>query len=350
VETKNVIPSTNDFETVSYDSVSVFLDGGKDYIYVIDGVENHYLVPPDGFTPLTATDDELERYCFPARPDIFSDDYAEWETLMANYRETPDPIIKTKRVSLDRVSLDKEVLSTSASSVMATSTTRYSRIWSGYESNLGSSSATFYNQVQMDYIHPTISSTSGSCYNSYWVGLGGRNSGKLVQAGTATSGSSTHVAWYEYLSDTASSVSMQIISSLTINAGDNIHVYISFQKANNKFEYYIANNTTGQSAAAYVTLASSDYLDGTTAEWIVERCTNGSTGLPYNLGNYGTITLTTCKATLSTSSTWLNLGSLSGLYNIIMKSNGASSGTTLSTPGSISSSNTQFSCTWNNYS
>lgn len=55
---------TTDCASVSYDYVTEFDDGGKDYVYIIDGVKNHYLVPPDDFDPLTATDEELDRYCF----------------------------------------------------------------------------------------------------------------------------------------------------------------------------------------------------------------------------------------------------------------------------------------------
>lgn len=43
---------TTDCASVSYDYVTEFDDGGKDYVYIIDGVKNHYLVPPDDFDPL----------------------------------------------------------------------------------------------------------------------------------------------------------------------------------------------------------------------------------------------------------------------------------------------------------
>ena len=87
-----------------------------------------------------------------------------------------------------------------------------------------------------------------------------------------------------------------------------IHVYITFQKANNKFEYYIANNTTGKSASGYVELDASKQFDGTTVEWVVERCKSG--GSLTSLGDYGTMTMKNCKATLNSSNTWLNLGNL----------------------------------------
>lgn len=214
-------------------------------------------------------------------------------------------------------------------------------------SDLGDSSSKFYTQAQVDYTQPTISSVESGTVtlNSYWIGFGGYDgSEKLVQAGTSTRGKSTHRAWYEYLSDTGDTVYMQYIDSLPVSAGDSIHVYISFQKANNKFEYYIANNTTGKSASGYVELDAGKQFDGTTVEWVAERCkVNGSLA---SLGDYGTITMKNCKATLNSSNTWLNLGNLSGLNKVTMI---GYSGNTLSSPGSISSG-TQFTCTFKDYS
>lgn len=91
---------TIDCDSVSYDYVTEFDDGGKDYVYIIAGVKNHYLVPPEDFDPLTATDEELDRYCFPDRPgaamelsDGINSDYSDWFSLMENYSGTPDPEI-----------------------------------------------------------------------------------------------------------------------------------------------------------------------------------------------------------------------------------------------------------------
>ena len=62
-----------------------------------------------------------------------------------------------------------------------------------------------------------------------------------------------------------------------------------FRQQKNKFEYYIANNTTGKSASGYVELDASKQFDGTTVEWVVERCKSG--GSLTSLGDYGTMTM-----------------------------------------------------------
>lgn len=103
----------------------------------------------------------------------------------------------------------------------------------------------------MDYTQPTISAIESGAVtlNSYWIGFGGYNGSEKPGSGWYKYLWEEYTqSMYEYLSDTGETVHMQYIDSLTVSAGDSIHVYITFQKANNKFEYYIANNTTGKSA------------------------------------------------------------------------------------------------------
>lgn len=311
------------------------------------------MVPPDGFEPLKASEEQLEKYGFPPKPSDDSADYAEWYEMMKNYKGTVTPEIsvveKDATESLEKFQQIRDSSNSSRTSGdFYAATNRTSLNWSGYVSDLGDSSTKYYIQAKMQFTQPTISSIeSGKTnLNSYWIGFGGFNgSQKLVQAGTSTLGLNNHRAWFEYLSSCGGqTVSMQFIDSLNIRAGDTIYVYISFQKANNLFNYYISNNTTGYTTSDIIeNLNSSTQFDGTCVEWIVERCSSGNT--PLSLGNYGTVTLYNCKTTLNTStSTWLNLGSLSNLYKITMK-NGSR---TLSAPGSISTE--RFTCTWSNYS
>lgn len=346
---------TNEVKTSSpvCDSVEEYPDGGKKYTYYIEGVANHCYVPPTGFNPLTASDEELARYYFPPRPDAAEEEsYAQWVDLMSNYKGTPEPeLVVTVKPAEEQ---DNSILAYNG--ILARNNrsygTRYSKFWSGYDSNLGKTSSLLYTQVQMDYVHPSINSAGKLYFNAIWTGLGGvNNEDLLVQAGTVNDGVHPNLppnyASFEYLSDDRSETIGITRVDLGISPGDRIHVYVSFQKANDLFSYYIANNTTGQSANGTVKLSADKHYDGTTAEWVVERVqhTVNNERVPYNLGDYGTVTLTNCKATLNTSNTWLDLDSLSGLNKIIMTSDRTSSGTVLSEPGDISSSDT-FTCTW----
>lgn len=199
-------------------------DGGHIYTYLVRGVEHHFPVPPEGFDPLTATDEQLETYCFPRRPVARDAEAMEaWLAMVENYSGTPVPEISV----VDRQTVDSqqdiETRSTSPSG---------SKNWSGY-----SVSGSIYTQVQMDYTEPTILSAVNGAASCEWVGIGGypdsNNVGKLVQAGTVQFGTQTHKAWYEYLNNSSEETNypMTTIDSLTIHAGDKIHVYIAFQKA-----------------------------------------------------------------------------------------------------------------------
>lgn len=347
----DTINDTNepDFQHVEYDYVEELPDGGKIYTYLIDGVTEKYPVPPNGFSPLTATDEQLSTYGFPARPDTSdAEAYDSWVSLMIGYEGTPIPSIEVR----ERPVSDEHVYS----STVTRATTIYNDHWSGYISDLGANSSKFYTQVQMDYTQPKIKSTSGTCGISYWVGLGGGRAGSssLVQAGTASRGLYENYAWFELVGDSKNHYE-QKIENLAINAGDEIHVYVAFQAANNIFNCYIVNKTTGKHQSIVLGddegEMDADYpFDGTTVEWVVERpsysyASNPNVSYLYNLPNYGNVTLTNCKAMLNTSNTWDNLNSLTNLKRCVMENK---SGQTLSTPSTISSNN-QFTCTWARY-
>lgn len=202
-----------------------------------------------------------------------------------------------------------------------------------------------FAQVQGDFVQPTIQSDcANNTYESTWVGLGGYNSGKLVQTGTAmntSGGGRNYYAWYEYLSPSHPNPEIRF-SKVTIRPGDRIHTYCSFQRANNKFNAYVANNTNGTSQSVIVNISASEFYDGTTADFINEAPSVG--GNTASLTKYGTTNWTNCQV-FRTTSTWANLGSLT-TESIIMKSKDGNR--TLATPSGLSGQT--FKSTWNNYS
>lgn len=199
-----------------------------------------------------------------------------------------------------------------------------------------------------DFVQPTIQSNCNSnTYESTWVGLGGNiGSSSLVQTGTAMNtknGGRNYYAWYEYLS--ANHPNPEIVfTRVTVRPGDRIHCYCSFQRSNNKFNAYIANNTNGTSQAVIVNISASEYYDGTSAEFINERpyLSNGTSTWLAPLTKYGTTNWTNCQV-FRTTSTWTNLGSLSSTR--VIMTNGSR---TLATPSGLSGKT--FTSTWNNYS
>ncbi len=318
---------------LDYERVEELPDGGYIYTYIVRGVEHHFPVPPDGFNPLTATDEQLETYCFPRRPVTRDAESMEaWYELIGNYVSTPVPAISVSAIDHEQ---DDVVQSNDS---RATSS-RKSYNWAGY-----AVTGSIYTQVQMNYVEPTIISAVSNAKSCEWVGIGGY-SDRLVQAGTEQEGTRTHSAWYEYLNNNSEETyhPMTYIDSLTINAGDSIHVYIAFQKANNRFEYYIANNTTGKSSSVYIDDVPADiYYDGTTAEWIVERPINERTRYPYPLCNFESITLSNCQFTTNANNTWRKVGDYNNdkwtMYDVDFTR-------VLCDTSAISRSDT-FTCTW----
>lgn len=131
-------------------------------------------------------------------------------------------------------------------------------------------------------------------------------------------------------------------SACKYRPGDRIHTYCSFQRANNKFNAYVANNTNGTSQSVIVNISASEFYDGTTADFINEAPSVG--GNTASLTKYGTTNWTNCQV-FRTTSTWANLGSLT-TESIIMKSKDGNR--TLATPSGLSGQT--FKSTWNNYS
>lgn len=319
------------------DHIEELSDGGKIYVYYIDGIENDFPVPPEGFNPVKASDEDLATYGFPPRP-TEGEELAEWTKNMSAYKYTPVPVIEQSDVVHGIYQPSSETNNSVNEVLNGLSATTGSYNWSGYVSKGN------FAMVQGDFIQPTINNSNPSyTHESTWVGLGGYNSGKLVQTGTAMNtyaGGKYYYAWYEYLSATNPNPEIRF-TSITVNPGDKIHTYCSFQQANNKFNAYIANNTNGTSQSVLVNISASEYFDSTTAEFINEK---PSWGLTDNgLTNYGTTSWWNCQA-YTMSCVWQNLGATT--YDKVNMYN-PDNGNVRAMPSGLSGQN--FTSTWYNY-
>lgn len=326
-------------DDINADYIVEYEDGGKDYVFIIAGEENHCMVPPEGFNPLDATDEMLAKYCFPPRPET-PEELREWTQLMKNYKNTPKPELdmvetsKIKKRAMDYVNVY------SSSTIM----TGYSGTMSGYRAFPYLDEEV--SQVQMNYRQPSVTSVITNCKNRYGVAIGDCAGVTSVRAGTATEGQNVHYAWYQTTGYyVIPEPQMVKISSLTINAGDSIHLYISFEKENNIFTYYIANNTTGQAASGRLERNAADYYDGSTAQWYVERGKINDMNL-LNLGNFGTFTPSMCQYKVLNGTSWNNITNANIMHQIDMKN--FSANRILATTSSIFGGSC-FTCTWQGY-
>lgn len=328
--------SAQNYDIINCDHVEELPDGGQIYYYNIDGVESSFPVPPEGFDPLSASDEMLETYGFPPRPDEEnSSDYNDWTELMSCYKFTPTPDAGIKVISRN----DNEVSTLSASDRLhVTDVAGY-----GAESN----GTQFFTQAQVDYQQPKVIDAKGNSANEFFVRFGGlyQNYGResFIKTGTKNYGKSDADAFCEF--NNASGETKEVPLGMNVKSGDNIHIYVSFQKANNKFNYYIANNTTGAVVLNTITPPIAGCFDGTCAIWGTGRVHNseGISGGLYSLGQCSTVTMKNCKAMINTSNDWTDLNKLNpqrlDIYSI------AADHDQLYSPGSISNSNC-FSLIW----
>jgi hypothetical protein len=130
--------------------------------------------------------------------------------------------------------------------------------WAGYAVDEGS-----YSGVSGTFTMPELSYSSTMSSNATWVGIGGRTSDDLIQAGVyeiADANGATYQAWYELLPDNATSV------NLAVHPNDSISIAI-VETSTDTWNIVITNNTTKQQFAKTVQYHSSH----SSAEWIQER-------------------------------------------------------------------------------
>jgi hypothetical protein len=135
--------------------------------------------------------------------------------------------------------------------------------WSGYIAQNG-----LYTGVAGTWTIPSISYSSTLTSNATWVGIGGKTSTDLIQAGVyeiANSDGATYQAWYELLPDDSTPV------SLAVHPGDSISVAI-LETSPNVWNVVLTNNTSKQQFEKTVNYQSSF----SSAEWIQERPTVNS--------------------------------------------------------------------------
>lgn len=140
-----------------------------------------------------------------------------------------------------------------ADSISATS-----QNWGGYIAQNG-----VYTGVSGTWTIPSIPYSSTLASNATWVGIGGKTSDDLIQAGVyeiANSDGATYQAWYELLPGDSTPI------TLAVHPGDSISVAI-LQTSQNIWNIVITNNTSNQQFEKTVNYQSSL----SSAEWIQER-------------------------------------------------------------------------------
>jgi len=277
------------YDVYSPSSITPLPGGGESINFIINGVVNSYLVPPNNFNPKKATNEQLAEYGLPLRP---SDPalLKDWEKEIKNFKHAVKPL---------RAYVKKNTVNTTASQP------NWAGIVDCINPNHVTSGATFseglFQYVSGSWTQPTMTGQSSSYQESTWIGIGGDGKCGLIQCGTAYNFSSGYQVWYEYLPADISKGSGRLpfyANSVPISVapGNNIQASVSCTGGN--ATYTISVNGQYASAVAYI---SADCYYGGTAEWIVER--------PSDIyGNYNTLASFN-KVDFTGCSTYTNLTS-----------------------------------------
>ena len=206
--------------------------------------------------------------------------------------------------------------------------------WAGYAATAAAGKVT---KVSGAWVEPAAKCTSQLRLAAFWVGIDGFSSSTVEQVGTIMQcygGAATYGAWWEMYPANA----LQLISTITVHAGDHFSASVTHSSAG--FKMSIKDITTGVS---FSVTANQVGTARSSAECIVEAPAGDSTtsGL-YPLANFGTLKFSSCTATIGGVSA--GIGTFSPLYAITMVSY-PSGAHDLATVSALTS-NKAFHVTW----
>jgi hypothetical protein len=233
-------------------------------------------VPPRGFDPVAASDEELAFFGFPPRPDASKNphDYANWKSAVTLPSRRIDAQMQLTRI-MHGPARDVSVLEQPSTPGPTGGT---STNWGGYSivdgNNPFNQAKTYvYGIFVVPFPTQAVNTCNGTWdYSSPWVGFDGTgSSGDVLQAGmdidaycSGSTTSQTYAAWYEWFP--AGSV---YLKNFPITAGDVIYVYV-WPSSSTKGNYYIANVTQNFSSGGSFNAPSGTSLVGNSVEWIDE--------------------------------------------------------------------------------
>jgi len=252
--------------------------------------------PPADFDPLTASDQDLQYYGFPPRPNQATDTkaYASWVKAMKASKTRVVPVLEQTSIFHGPAQLVKNPTAGENESAVSSSSsnTSYTSNWSGYVDQSGATrygSSSFYFTVN-EMVVPVAEQAYGACtggwdYGSAWNGIDGWGSGDVLQAGfefdaycSIFTKASYYSAWYEWYP-----YGEVRISSLPVSPGDDIFVEVWHTSSTQGYAYLV-NYNTDKAVEVGFTAPSGHALIGNSAEWVVERPTVG--GSLATLTNY----------------------------------------------------------------
>ncbi len=283
--------------------------------------ENSCHSPPAGFNPMKATNAEIMYYGLPPRPQGSGSQLDHWVDVINHSKSRIcNPAIEFIKYH------DKKQ---SFGSTFIGGPYAYSDIWSGYMVDQGGMDETF-----SDWNVPCYSKFPTGATAASWVGLGGFYNDNLWQAGTFESPKTGYYFWWEAFPTQYA----QVITNFVLGCGDQVAVDVNYNRSCSNQSFAYMDDYT---ADTYFSTGCVNFTpDTNTSEWIDERPSilSGNSYCTPQLLDFGQVSWYYSTA----YSTWYgNTMMRINQYNdlqIVMTNNGLS-GTSLASPGGISSNN-----------
>jgi hypothetical protein len=236
--------------------------------------------PPDGFKPLTASDEELAKFGFPPRPSqtALPKVYATWAKAVQAAKNHIVPELQKTNIShhphesKGKGAIDGSFYSSNWSGEVATT--------SAY--NWYSPNAFYY--VYSEFEVPLAQQAFGACtgdwdYDLAWVGIDGYSGygyNDVLQSGIEADAycynyygsyyrNTFYSAWFEWVPDY-----LVRIPNFPIAPADEVFVEV-WSTSPTQGHAYIVNYSTNSYVVVSFNAPYGTYLTGNSAEWIVER-------------------------------------------------------------------------------
>lgn len=264
-------------------------------------------LPPTGFDPLAASEEELLKLGFPRRPNpaLQPAEYAFWQEMFAHPLQfeafdikTLPPVTTNSRVAFGQLPRRQTSLNWSGAYITPRDGTVFSSIWTKF-------------QVPTPNQPPR--GNAGEKYrSSTWIGFDGQrryHNSTLPQFGTAQDidpimgvPTRSFFAWWQWwVRGAAGQANPFPLVAPTIHAGDLVMCFMQVANDRAGVSFVITNLTTGRVVQFFQSAPPADLglpfkVSGATAEWVMERSADAPDPTPLQLPDYGTVDFRDCGA------------------------------------------------------
>jgi hypothetical protein len=242
-----------------------------------------FAAPPKNFNLLTASDKELAVYGIPRKPDAVKEPGLRklWDRAFSR----PVNFVKAELV-------EDKVWRTLPHGSIKQQGFGLAGHWAGavvQTSSLKLNPAEPANTVFAEWVVPKINTATketGSQTVGFWVGLGGWNTGQVLQAGTAATlngNNVTYWAWTEWFP------AGYQVANLAIQPGDTVSVLVCAPETDHGYVSMMNHRTSVAISVGVSDPNSTASYDGSSVEWVIEAI---DTEMP----NFGSVTFSQLSA------------------------------------------------------